>query len=324
MRRPTNVLLISLWSLTCSPVVLGQINFEESNWHKEIGRYDDWYSRFDLARYTKEDFERAKAKFLRIASEKSNNEWTGSYRRQTMLGSAEITWHPNSGYVYAYVYHTLASLGYGRVKWTEESVSFVSERPGYRNHSFESKLIRVKLGERHLLVPEERMAEFAIWVVGREVPSGRRAKEIYTEDGFFWEKIDDGEKSVADIPSFPTAYRHLILQPIVSKLVAVGGLRIKRETSKEWGTTSIDHLRTLTLSAGKKQGVKVGMRFWIDELEEWVEIISVTATRSRASLERSFIDGREYCSRYENAGLTEFACRNPQVGMAARTRVDYF
>ena len=143
------------------------IDFEESNWHKEIGRYDDWYSRFDLTRYTKEDVEKAKAKFLRIASEKSNDEWSGSYRRQTMLGSAEITWHPNSGYVYAYVYHTLAALGYGQVKSTGDSVSLVSERADYKNHSFESELIRVKLGERQLLVPKERMKEFAIWVVGR-------------------------------------------------------------------------------------------------------------------------------------------------------------
>lgn len=326
MRHPIDTPIIILLFLLCSIAGLGQINFEESNWHKEIGRYDDWYSRFDLTRYTKEDVETAKAKFLKIASAKPSDEWTGSYRRQTMLGSAEITWDGDNGYVYAYVYHTLANLGYGRVKLSGDSIRFVSERPATlkRSYSFETEYIRVKFGERHVLVPKDRLAEFAVWAAGREVPTGQRAKEIYTEDGFFWEKIEDERKPIAEIPTFPSSYTHLIRQPILAKVLTVGPLRIRRETSAQWGTTTIDHLRTLTLSAGRNQGVKVGMQFWIDHLEEWVEIRSVTATRSRAKLERSFIDGREYCSNYENYNLTEFPCRNPKVGNPARTRVDYF
>lgn len=322
MMRSATALFVSLWFLTCSAAVLGQINFEESNWSKEIGRHDDWYSRFDLKRYTKEDVEKAKAKFLKIASEKSNDEWTGSYRRETMLGSAEITWHPNSGYVYTYVYHTLAGLGFGRVKSTGDSVSFVSERPGIKHPSFESELIRVKLGERHLLVPKERMTEFAIWAAGREVPTGRRAKEIYTEDGFFWEKIDDSNKDIADILTLPAGYSHLIRKPIKLKVLAVGQRRIKRESGDGW--SSEEHSFQLRLSGGRKHGVRVGMRFWVDELEEWTEITSVMASHSFAQLSRPFIDGREYCDRYANYGVTEFPCRGLRIGMSARTRIDYF
>ena len=326
MRVAISPVRISLALFFLCFVAAAQISFEESNWYKEIGRYDDYYSRFDLTRYTKADVEAAKSKYLKIASAKSNDEWTGAYRRETMLGSAEITWGGQNGFVYTYVYHTLANLDYGSVKAVGSSIAFVPERKldGNRKRFFEGKHIQVKFGERHLLVPEDRMAEFAIWAVGREVPTGRRMKEIYTEEGFFWEKIDDNEKAIANVPTFPSAYAHLIRQSIPSKVLSVGRLRIKREKSADWGTTSEDHFRTLILSSGRRHGVKVGMRFWIDDLEEWVEIVYVSANRSRAELLRPFIKDREYCGKYENNGVTEFQCRDPKVRMAARTRPEYF
>jgi hypothetical protein len=324
--KPLGICLVALQLLTFGLSASGQVFDEESNWYKEIGIRDDYYSRFDFTRYTKEDVQKAKDKYLSIASVLTNDEWSGTYRRQTMLGGAEITWDRKKGFVYTYVYHTLAGLDFGKVKTVRDSVSFVPERLTVRKvkHFFEGEHIQVKFGEKHLLVPKSRLAEFAIWAAGREVPTGQRAREIYTEEGFFWEKAEDENKKIADIPTFPIGFVRLIRKPILSKVLSVGPLRIKREKSADWGTTSVNHFRTLTLAGGQENGVKTGMRFWIDDLEEWVEVVSVTANHSRAVVHRPFIDGREYCDKYENYGLTEFPCRDPKVGMVARTRVDYF
>lgn len=325
MNLPRIYLIVTI-SLFVSFFCAAQTINEESNWYKEIGKHDDYYSRFDFSRYTKSDVEKAKAKYLQIAATPTKDEWTGSYRRQTMLGSAEITWDRQNGFVYSYVYHTLANIDYGSAMSTGDSVSFASEKPTVwkGKRFFDEEHIRVRFGEKHLLVPKSRLSDFAIWAVGREVPTGRRKKEIYTEEGFFWEKVEDEHKKIADVPTYPDGYAHLIQKPIQSRVLSVGKLRIKREKSADWGTTSEDHLVTLKLSGGQRQRVRTGMRFWIDDLEEWIEIISVSANHSVAELSRPFIDGKEYCDRYENFSQIEFPCRSPKVGMSARTKTDYF
>jgi hypothetical protein len=298
---------------------------DESNWYKEIGRGDDYYTRFDFKRYSPEDIRNAKRKYLEIVAERSQDEWAGSYTRQTMLGRAEIIWSKHSGFVYHYVYHTLASIDYGRVATSDDSIFLVSERnrpPAKWN--LETELIRVKLGERRLLVPKDRLRDFALFAAGLEVATGRREKEVYSEDGFFWENVEDENKNIADVPTYPSRYAHLTRKPITLRIISSGRKQIKREKSEDWGTTSEEHWRNLTLSKGATSGVEVGMTFWIDAIEEWVEIISLRPNRSVARLSRSFFDGKEYCSKFENHSQIEFPCREPKIGMNARTKSDYF
>jgi hypothetical protein len=314
---------ILLILLAVMGVAVGQIDYDESNWGKEIGR-DDYYSRFDLNRYTKGDVETAKAKFLRIKEEKAEDEWVGTYRRDTMLGRAEIAWHPQHGFVYTYIYHTLACLDYGGVKSFGDTVNFLPARRITSNWKrfIEAEQVKVKFGERHLLVPKDRMAEFALLAVGRDVQTGRRLKEIYTEEGFFWENIEDAAKPIAEIPTFPRRYAHLIRKPIKLRVQAFGQRRIKRESGDGWSRE--EHSFRLRLSGGRKQGVRVGTRFWVDDLEEWMEVTSIATNYSFAELTRPFIDGREYCSRVENYNQIEFQCREAKTGMLARTKTEYF
>jgi hypothetical protein len=304
----------------------GQALAEDSSWYREIGRPYDGYSGFDFTKYSKEEITTAKAKFLQVESDKSLNEWEGLYSRQTMLGQAELIWSSRHGFVYAYVYHTLASIDFGRVVLQGDSILLVSERKPARGVStfINGEHIRVKLGERHFLVERSRLKDFAIFAAGLEVPEGRRSREIYTEEGFFWWKVGDETKQIADVPVFPTRYASLVRKPIRSRVVAVGRVRVKRTKPQTSDRAFIDHLRSITLSGGSRQGVRVGMTFWIDELEERVEVVSVRSSQSVAQLSRSVDDGREHCHRYENNSQVTFACREPAIGMTARTRQDHF
>src|SRR5688572_4509770 len=117
----SRIFLIAITSFLFSLFCAAQTIDEESNWSKEIGKQDDYYTRFDFRRYTKDDVEKAKAKYLRITSAANDDEWAGTYRRETMLGSAEITWDRKNGFVYTYVYHTLANIDFGSVVSTGDS-----------------------------------------------------------------------------------------------------------------------------------------------------------------------------------------------------------
>jgi hypothetical protein len=240
-----------------------------------------------------------------------------------MLGNAEIIWNASDGFVYHYVYHTLASLDYGRVSATAHTVRFTSERNLSRaaKRFFEIEYVKVKFGEKHLLVPKTKLADFALIAVGLDV---QYDISDTVEDHYFWEKVDDEKKKIAHVPIYPQPYEHLIRTPIVANVLAIGKLRINREKSKMWGTTSEEHWRLLTLSRGSRSGIKVGMRFWIDSLRESVEIVSVDPRRSVAKLSRASFDGKEYCSDYEDSELDEFPCRTPKIGMPARTKTQYF
>lgn len=307
-------------------VAVGQGIDAESNWYKEIGRGDNSYSGFDFTRYSRNDIQAARTRYLRIMSEKSPDEWEGSYSRQTMLGRAELIWSLDNGFVYAYVYHTLAAIDYGEVATRGDSILLISRKTssGKPNRFLGGEHIRVKFGERHLLVQRDRLDEFAIFAAGLEVPTGRRQREIFTEEGFVWEKAGDEGKSLADLPVYPIRYAHLVRKPIRSKIVSVGRQRIKRETSRTSGTTFEKRLRALTLSSGSRHGVRIGMTFWIDDLEERVEIVSVNPNRSVGRLSRPVIDGEEFCRNNEIADGEKFPCRDPKIGMLARTKPGYF
>jgi len=304
----------------------GQAVDEESTWYKEIGRPYDGYSRFDFTKYTKDEIQLAKTRFIQIESDKSLDEWEGLYSRQTMLGQAELIWNSRRGFVYTYVYHTLASIDFGRVVLRGDSILLVSDRgPARRSRSFiKGEHIRVKFGDRHLLVERTRLADFALYAAGREVPEGQRAREIYTEEGFFWEKVGEEKKQIADVPVFPARYANLVRKPISSRVMSVGRARPKRTKPGTSDIVYVDHLRSITLSGGSRQGVRVGMTFWIDELEERVEVVSVRSSRSVAELSRGVFDGKESCYKYESSTQVTFPCRKPKVGMKAQTKTELF
>lgn len=316
-----HLILIAITCLVASSVVMGQVLEEPSDWRKETGRESDFYSRFDFRRYSIKDVENAKSKYLSIVSKVTRDEWSGTYTRGTMLGYSELVWNETDGFVYAYTYHTLGHLDYGRVKFAGNSISFISQKAVHLTQSNFEEYVRVRFGERHLLVGKRKLADFAKLAVGREVAASR---DTEAEGSFFWEMVGEEEKSIGETPEFPAEFQQLVLKPLTTTLVSVGKMRVKKEISKQWGTTSIDHLVDLRLSIGSGNGVRRGMRFWIDELEEWVDIVSVSKNWSLALLSRAVIDGKEHCDRFVDGNYSVFPCRTATPGMNARTRSNYF
>ncbi len=321
--------LIIASCLLLAIVTTGQDLDEDSNWYREIGRAYDGYSSFDFTRYTKDEALFAKKKYLQIESDGSLDEWEGLYTRETMLGRAELIWSSRHGFVYAYIYHTLANIDYGQVVRRDgDSILLVSDRktPARRSRFIDGDHVRVRFGERHLLVSKNILKDFALYAAGLDVPDRRDDRVMFTEDGYVWEKVDDENKKLADVPVLPALYSHLIRRPIRSRVLSIGRLRIKREySSTSESAPYIQHRRTITLSSGSRQRVRVGMTFWIDELEERVEVVSVGGSQSAAVLVRPIIDGREFCRNDDEPGDTEpFPCRDPKIGMQARTKTKYF
>ncbi|MEO8041229.1 MAG: hypothetical protein ABI646_01350 [Acidobacteriota bacterium] len=312
-----------LYLALCTSVTAQPID-DESNWYKEIGRVDNGNSRFDFTRYSKNDIQLAKSKYLQIMAAPHQNEWEGKYSRETMLGRVGLVWS-QQGFVYDYVYHTLANIDYGRVALRGDSILLVSERFNVQkpNPFLEGELIRVRFGERHLMIARNGLKDFAIFAAGLDVPD-RRKRDIYTEEGGVWEKVGDEDKSLSDVPTYPARYAYLIRKPMRAKVSSVGVLTISRRTSPDFAIGKGDHVRQLTVSGGSRNGMKVGMTFWIDILEERIEIVSVGRTQSNARLVRPFIDGKEFCRNDEILDGEPFACREPKIGMQARTKTHYF
>ena len=140
-----------------------EINFENGNWLLEIKGIDDYYSSYDFKFYTKNDVVKAKNRFNLIKQFPVKNEWEGIYTHGIEVGTVELHWNSAGGFVYFYVYHTLRSLDFGSASDKTDSVKFISEKSpiSKRKSRFTANFIKVKFGDRHYLVPENRLQDFA-------------------------------------------------------------------------------------------------------------------------------------------------------------------
>lgn len=311
---------VAIFFLIC-PILFAQISDDpEKNWYKDTGRGDDYYTGYVFRGYTPADVEKAISRYGEISRENQNereDKWAGSYRMENALGSSDLILNPRKGFVYAYIYHSLSNLDFGGIVITDSSIRFSSEKKSsLQSKRFEDEHVKVKFGERRLLVPRKNLKEFAEWAVGRDVSNSDASMEIFTDDGFYWENVEDSKKPIGEFPEFPAEYEHLRLKPIQASILAIGQVR-KVTTKNESTGSSIEHWPTLTLSAGKKNGVRPGMTFWIDELNEEVQIVSVSSIRSIARLVRDIVEGEEYCL---DDSQNQSKCQTPKNGMRVRTR----
>lgn len=312
------IVLFSFAAITSN----GQKFDDDSNWYKEIGRGDDYHTRFDFTRaYSREDVARAAKMYQVIEATAPIDEWEGVYSTYIALGEAELRWRTNEGFVFYSVYHTLADLEYGGVVNGETFVRLRWEKKGIRKGRsalFADRLLKVKVGNRHYLVPESRLKDFAERSVGRET------SDI---DGWdWWFKIDENDASAEGLPNFPKQYSHLLVSPIETTIKRVGQRRIipSEYTTKE--VNNDDIFVSITLAHGADRGIKKGMDFFVPGLGEWIEITRVNARNSIGRIRRDFdLNMHEQCWDSANGGGEPLPCKPITAGLSAITRrKDYF
>ena len=311
-----NVSILILLTFISLTAVNGQSFNEDSNWFKEIGRYDDYYSRFDFRRYTESDVIKAKAKYLEIESDKNLDEWEGLYHKEAMLGHDELMWNALSGYVKTYTYHTLSSLDYGTAERIGLTISLRSIKSGKLGKAEE--LCFVKFGNTHFLVPQKSLSYFA------EEAAGLFVDKTYDENKYYWVKFSERDEKVFGVPVFPKEFGHLVRQPISVIAEHFSKPKLHKQKSLD-GTVAWEENRyVVTLSAGRNKGIRIGMSFYIDDLEERVEVTRVYENKSIAVLTRSVESDKETCMKYVQNDQVEFACRPTRARIAARTLSEVF
>lgn len=316
-----NLLKTFLIFLSFSGFCIGQEYTEDENWIREIGgAYSS--ERFISYRYnnfTEEDVPKAKQKLKSIKQFAPKNEWEGVYSRGIEVGDVRLIWNLEGGFFDYYYYHELRSLNYGKIKESPSLIELVSEKPlistPAKKQSVTSvnKLVKVKVGERHFLVYENRVQDFAERAVGLSID---------LQDYFYyWSKVEDYEKNVFGLPILPSEYKHLLRYPIEAKILSVGRKKIipNEQSTKEFNFDDIHY--PITLNAGKNKSIKIGMNFFVEELGEWIEITKVAQTKSIGFIKRNFDeDGRERCWDSEGGSGQLISCKEIKVGMMSKTK----
>lgn len=291
-----------------------EIDFE-GNWFREIKGYDDSNTSYDFQFYTTEDVVKAKNRFNLIKQFPPKNEWEGVYTRNSEIGTAELHWGSASGFVDYYFYHTLRSLDFGIALDKTDSVKLVSQKSptSKRKSMFATNLIKVKFGNKHFLVPENRLQDFAERTVGLSTS--------ISDYSYYLQKIDEVENKVFGLPVLPENYRRFLRLPIKTEITRLRNSRIYRNKSVD-GTVNYDEIhRFVILGAGKNKSVKLGMNFFAEDLGEWIEITKVLQNSSVGVIKRGLEEKQEQCRNKEGGQGDIIPCQEIKVGMNVNTKV---
>jgi hypothetical protein len=176
------------------------------------------------------------------------DEWAGTYSREIGPTWSEVlVWDLQNGFAAfrdtcsdgprAWVNYGGASLRNGLVMFSAElsrKDEFVLELPA-------AEFTPIKWGEQHWLVPSDKLSLFAYAVNSR---SGDPYEIAYL-------KSDDRDKRQSRYPDLPRPLRRLLRQPPIKTRV----IEIKPKT-EAWHPS-------MTIDAGKDNGVIEGMSFWV-------------------------------------------------------------
>lgn len=320
------ILLASILIILAFQISFGQDFQEDENWLGEMG-YPMPYLRhiFDYKVYSKEDIIKAKRKLSLIQKTDSNDEWEGYYQKWGELSQIGLIWQKESGFVQYEVYTCaieLRGLGYGEIAQNAESVILNYEKPIIYIYSKKNtsptqiNLVKVKIGEKHFLVPENRLKEFCEYVVGL-----RKYYENDIQSGYWW-KVVELEKDSKELPVLPEKYKHILKHPIEGKIIGVGK-RVEQKYKNDNGIVQSNGVNYFVkLNIGKKENVKKDMEFYVPELKDTIMIEKVYSTSSTAILFREFDDNKKEICKDEN--YKEIPCSQISVGMSVTTKKDSF
>jgi hypothetical protein len=288
---------------------------EDESWVKSWIHGTGEFLHHDYQRYSKEDITKAQAGYERIGEDNSRtqeDEWAGSYTidyPDPDLGSTsldEFRWSPRSGFVEVYVYTCLPELrrlSYGSVVASASDVrllpDYASKSPG--GYEPATRYLKVKWGERHYLIPEDKLTIFSDRAAGLETRKDESGIIVYD----FYIKTDELEKPVAGLPVLPPGYERFVKKPIDARITAVAASYRKIDLENEWWDELII---PVTINVGSAHGVKRKMIFravGVDELEH-IEIKSAGLRSSQGAIVRSIrknpcvkIDETDDCKNHD-------------------------
>lgn len=277
----------ALFSLLVTFPASAQIDASE-RW--DTGKYEAWFLNFK--RYTKSDVIAAQAKWRALEAEEAVDEWAGVYTPicdDCEVSLDKLRWTQKSGFLKFYVYTCLPELRALDFGSAVESLTTVYLFPEYPADSGRSprpamQYLKVKWGERHYLIAEDKVSEFCDWVAGVEVHSKNEVlgvKDFYLKDG-------DTEMPVTGLPSLPRGYEHLLKRPIEAKIIAIGKSYVERDEDAE--SCEKRTVIPVTLNVGSAKGVAVGMKFdsVAEDMSDKFIITSVGKHSSRAVSEQGW------------------------------------
>jgi hypothetical protein len=336
LRKIFLIVLISILSLQ---ICLGQdteANQPEKNWLADYGIYptEFLYQRYD--RYSKEDIGRFREKLDQLKNANFSEEWSGVYYigSEETVNHSELHLNPNVGFVQFNVYTCLPELryiDYGRIVNTtgliQTSPEFAANSP---RKSASEKFVKIKWGDKYLLVEESSLSAFAEKAVGIYVEPEDDSQEEKYKWTYFWVKGDPNaeshfqlENKYVGLPEFPAGYKKYQRSPIEAKVIFVGNRTIeKADVVGNENDEFMEASYKVTIDAGKNKGVKIGMAFEISEIGEKFVVTEVTQNKATGKIVRSLNENKnELC--YDNDS-NEIDCPKIKTSIKAKTRIGDF
>jgi len=204
--------------------------------------------------------------------------WAGEYYYGDGLGvNVRLTIAPKSGFAFTWSgCMGLYDLNYGEINESNGRIKLLFEHPNKREgfQGIASELIPVLWGERHYLIPSDKMVEFTNAVNAGFEPCTMFCSSFLLKEG-------DKKKKVSGGPNIPDEFlSYLIKKPIKVGIVSVGESTIKKHTdipTMLWRTTRV------RFDAGSLKGIKVGMGFHVTSPERISESATVTKVEENFS-----------------------------------------
>jgi hypothetical protein len=212
-----------------------------------------------------------------------NHDWTGDYFAGDGLGARlSLLIAPASGYLFEW--HgclRLYNRNYGAVTSKDGrlrlSFTFENKREGFQGIAPE--LVPVRWGTRRYLVPADDLVGFC-----NDVNSGSEPRDWLV--GSYFLRRGDEKKMVRGRPDIPQEYRSYVLAKPINATILTVGTSTLQTSRADWKFKDTP----LTLDAGSKQGLKVGMRLEVTEPDlvfESVRITKVEDNRAEAMMSQT-------------------------------------
>jgi hypothetical protein len=309
---------IFLILLSISGFCWGQELVEDENWLKGLGTEADYLPTLVyLPDFNKKDLPSAKKRLGIVRQFTAKSEWEGIYYSETVIGDSKLIWNTEGGFFDFYFYHYPRYFDYGTVNDSPSFVVLVSEKPfistSPKERDAKTKLVKIKVGEKHFLVPEDRLKDFC-----------EKAVRLSTDlnDIFYYRiKEEDFKKEVSGLPVLPAEYKNFLRYPIEARIIKVSRKKIipNKQTTKEFNFDDIYY--PVSLDVGNNKKVKKGMNFFVEELGEWVQVTKVFQTNSFGFIRRDFDENnKEQCWDSEGGNGQIIPCKEIKVGMQSKTK----